>query len=125
MTSAATPALPAGTEHVSSQAADGDGAVWASACPAQTPPAACDCLHARYVCLKERNLVTTQMEWRKGTPEADPFKDRYKKVGAPLASRVLSDSTPKGSDTGQRISSGRIHREWPPHREQSANLCTI
>lgn len=33
-----------------------------------------------YVCLKERNLAATHMNWNKGKPEADAFKERYQKV---------------------------------------------
>lgn len=33
-----------------------------------------------YVCLKERNVVATQLNWNKGKPEADAYKERYQKV---------------------------------------------
>jgi large subunit ribosomal protein L47 len=33
-----------------------------------------------YVCLKERNLVATQLAWRKGGADEAAYRDRYKKV---------------------------------------------
>ncbi|GBF88579.1 hypothetical protein Rsub_01294 [Raphidocelis subcapitata] len=33
-----------------------------------------------YVCLKERNLVATHLNWHKGKQSAEQYKERYKKV---------------------------------------------
>jgi hypothetical protein len=33
------------------------------------------------VCLKERNLLATQLQWHKGKSSADAYKERHHKVG--------------------------------------------
>jgi hypothetical protein len=42
--------------------------------------AAIPCVACRYVCLKERNLVATHLNWHKGKQSAEQYKERYKKV---------------------------------------------